>query len=212
MVNAAKRINLDSEYRFSSVDLRYHRRDNGRVLRLVDERRLEELIRDRMRRELMSVTRRYQAGRITKRSWRRQAGEVLRRGHYESAAFAVGGEGGLPPAAKRAIDALIAEELGYLAGLGEDIRSGRTTMPVALRVARYALATSLSISKARHEAHKAAGFTKAKRTLDPRVGVLHCKHCPGLATNGWVGIDKVVPRGWECDCRNACRCTVRYRR
>lgn len=210
MLATARRINNDSDYVFNSVRQRYVERGNGRVLPLSKERRQYELIRRDMRRELGALTRQLQGGRLSADEWQRRSLAVLRQGHYESAGFAVGGEARIPDSARREIEGLLAEEGEYLAGLADDLAADRIVMAVALRVARYALATSLSISVAVHEAHKAAGFTQAKRDLEPRAR--HCKHCPDLATSGWIGIDKVVPRGWQCDCRNACRCTVRYRK
>lgn len=51
------------------------------------------------------------------------------------------------------------------------------------------------------------GHNVAIRVLDGAAD--HCPDCPGLETNGFVAIDKVVPVGTACRCGGYCRCHVR---
>jgi hypothetical protein len=54
------------------------------------------------------------------------------------------------------------------------------------------------------------GFDLARRTLDPQAK--HCSSCLGYVTDGYVPIEKVVPRGANCECGAHCRCLVTYKK
>lgn len=54
------------------------------------------------------------------------------------------------------------------------------------------------------------GFDLAKRTLDPQAK--HCPSCLSYVTDGYVSIEKVVPRGVNCECGAHCRCLVVYKK
>ena len=64
-------------------------------------------------------------------------------------------------------------------------------------------------AKLRKQAAISAGFTEARRFLDPSSQ--HCPQCPGYERFEWVPIDEIVPVGEACDCQGRCRCRVQYR-
>lgn len=198
------------EYRYNPRSGRWVSASNGQLLSAALLTREQQRLSKVLRKDLIGLTRRFQGGRIDAEEWRRLFQARIERSHYESAALAAGGEERLGEAHKRAVRELLAEEYGYLDKFAEDVRKGILGLPVLIRAARYSTALSLSYSKSELITRKQDGWTRASRSLTPEA--MHCKHCPGYATFGWVGIDSIIPRGWQCDCRNSCRCVVRYGR
>ena len=197
-------------YKFNAIAGRYLDTETGRYESLSSFRRRQQRLTAQLRRELLVQTRRFQSGRMTLSEWQRACEQAIRNGHRNAAVLAAGGEERFTRDHQNAVDGLLAEEFDYLHRFAGDVRSGRKGMPILLRIAKYSTALSLSYSMSELITKKKDGWRKAMRSLDPQAR--HCRHCPGYATQGWIGIDAIVPRGWQCDCRNACRCTVRYRR
>jgi hypothetical protein len=76
------------------------------------------------------------------------------------------------------------------------------------RVDRYAASIRVAANRSEKITQIRSGKVYATRVLD--VQAKHCPECPGYATSKPVPIDKIIPTGVNCSCRERCRCRVIY--
>jgi len=78
------------------------------------------------------------------------------------------------------------------------------------RLKRQARSIQIAAARAEKVTQGLNGFDLAKRTLDPQSK--HCSACIGHVTDGFIPIEKVVPKGVSCQCGGHCRCLVVYKK
>lgn len=173
---------------------------------------LDQVRLDAMR-QARSLTARLVRREVTRAAWHDAMRRTLVARHY-AAALAVAGHAGLSAADRRAVDALIRQQLGFEAlwrtdlGAGDAPLDGRAVARAELYgAAVWTTAEGLRAARARREgfteerAHRAAGDSCATclgRTKGEQVGP-------------WAPIGSLVPIG-HGECRSRCRCWLEYRK
>jgi hypothetical protein len=78
------------------------------------------------------------------------------------------------------------------------------------RLRRQARSIQTAASRSEKITQVLDGFDLAHRSLDPQAN--HCPSCLTHATEGFVPVAEVVPRGINCECGGYCRCRITYKK
>lgn len=139
------------------------------------------------------------------------ASQATRDSVLRSTALGGGGVEQLTERDYQVAQALVRQSQDSIAGLGEQIATGKVTLGQAgAKTAALARYSRQAYYQANLRQRVEAGALEAKRTL--AGGAKHCPSCPGHATNGFVPIDEVMPIGSACECGGRCRCRITYRK
>ncbi len=175
------------------------------VMRMVDE----ETQRGQVR--LRAIARLLVSERIDVPEFQTRMAEAIKGSHIRLGVLGAGGKGAMTQRNYGQIGRVLRDEFKYLRGFGQAITAGELSESQVMRRAElYATSARLSFFALEKQSRQRSGVRLAKRSLDPQAR--HCSDCLRHSTNGrWVPIEKIVPVGSRCRCRNKCRCSVQYR-
>lgn len=182
------------------------------------ERIIEYLIRidERFAKDLTDLTLDLEAGKISFETWRASFESKIKSAHILAAALAIGGVAAAIKSAR--LEAIIDEQLDYLSGFVEAMRSNRAGSwgMIRRRARSYMRVARVTYYDMQFDLVKAIGIMQeSKRILSTAE---HCAHdpirdtpgCVELAQRGWVPIDEQIPLG-RATCGPYCLCTIIYR-
>jgi len=134
----------------------------------------------------------------------------LKNSYIQIAMFGSGGKSRIGPSQYGAIGQALKEQYKLIDGFGRAIAAGElSTAQISARASSYSRSLKIAFHAAEKATRKGNGFNQAKRNLDSQA--VHCEDCISYASLGWVGINKLVLPGTNCECREGCRCNVVYR-
>lgn len=179
---------------------------NDTVLSVLEDER------QRLKVRLQSVTRLMIDQKIELSDWQLRVATLLKESHLRSAVLGAGGKEMMSSQIYGAVGFQLQQQYKFLDNFAQAIYRGEITPAKGLyRIGTYANSTKVSFNRANQIARGGDGFNEAKRMLDPQAQ--HCRSCLRYSTGGrWVPIGDVVAPGFDCECRQNCRCRVVYRR
>ena len=190
----------------------YYYNSNGRKVpdRILYKATKEEV--DRIATKIEKTTNQLLGNRINFEQWQLDMTTHVKNGHVLQARLGRGGKDNT--FAIHYLD--VATELRVnqyprLRRFAKDIKDGKLTEKQILSRAKlYGLSTKSSFEKAR-----LSNFKKDDKIVlgRRRLGACapHCASCLRYAGFGWIGLDKIIPPGQQCECGGNCCCSVEIR-
>jgi hypothetical protein len=157
--------------------------------------------------QLNQISRRYQAGEISRDEWSQQAEAVVCRHHAQMYLLGRGGLGQCDRSDIRTLLRLLKEQRDYLQKFRNDLQ-GMSDLRAQNRLRLYADSAIAAFWQGLTAAKQAAGFTESRRFLGDAE---HCQDCIDYQAMGWQPIGVLPPPCQESECLMYCKCTLRFR-
>lgn len=191
-------------------DVGRYRRENGRVLSLVEVRRALDADAANLADYAKLLADQVVEGRISLDQWRGEMRTLIKQTHLTAAAMAKGGRAQLTPSDFGRVGQIVKTEYQRLDGWVTELIAG-----VAPADGRMRPRAAMYAQAGRHTYHQIEAREMLDRGLDEERSVLHpaehCGECLAEAAAGWRPIGLMIPIGSRTCLRN-CRCGVEYRR
>lgn len=182
---------------------------NGRFISFSEVEGLMSVEQRELEGKLERLTQQMIDGKLTLPDWENQFADTLKRSHIRMTILTQGGQQRTGLSAYAIAGRNLREEYKFLNNFANQLSEGEVSEKQALNRSRlYARSVISTFHEGYHFNRSKEGFTVAKRELSLTAN--HCKDCPSYVTNGYVSIEKVVPKGRNCQCRGRCRCQVSY--
>lgn len=188
---------------------RRYRDAGGRFVSLRDVRQALDVAIRGLRREMRSVTQRYQRGEISLGEWRVAMQSSVKNTHLFSAALAKGGWGQMTPADFGRVGGIVRVQYQYLERFAVGVADGKipTDGRMIRRAEMYFETGRGTYHKVQRDVMSEGGFDQERSVLHPAD---HCDECVDEAAKGWQPVGSIIPIG-ERTCLGNCHCTMEYR-
>ena len=108
------------------------------------------------------------------------------------------------------VETELAEQFDRLDKFGQDIASGRLSVPqIKARARQYSNSARMSFYRIEALSKSRSGIKTAKRRLDSQAK--HCASCLRYAGLGYVSLADLILPGTNCECTYGCKCSLVYR-
>jgi hypothetical protein len=197
-------------YTFDQRAMRYRHVPSGQFVSEHDVNEAMQQIIDAQILTLGLLGDRLRIGDIGLHDWQIGMANGIRLIHTLAAALAVGGFIRLDVETIRATEALVAQQLDYLAAFSVQIQIGDQPLNGTFmrRIAMYAEAGLGAAQEIRRGLAIRLGYDEERRVLGEAD---HCRDCVRAARLGWQPIG-TLPRIGASVCKTNCRCRFQFRR
>jgi hypothetical protein len=186
---------------------------NGRVISLAQIVKIVDRVESEARKAIRSLTRDYNAGRISLTAWEIGMREILKQFSSLSAAIAVGGKDSLKLNHWGKVGAALKKQYRYLSGFERKIKAGKlTSKQINYRSQLYAASIRILFFQLRQTEETKVETPKAVKREGRRLlnSGESCDGCIREASREWVAVETMSAFGSH-ECGQFCKCEFEFR-